>query len=588
MALPFLRRNAWKLAAAFAAAVALAYVFLRDTQAGPTVYALASLLAFVAFATGPALQGSRALQWKLFAAGMGLYAFADASWAIYTWIGWAQPYPSWADGVYLAAYALFVLGVLVLLRGSRPRAGDVLDGLLVAAAAGSVIWLLLIQTIANEAGTRLVERLVSAAYPTMDVLLVVGVVPLVFASRRRCTAYWALVAGFGLMMAADLLYAVLNLKGLYGDGSSLDFAWIAANGLLAVAALHPSVRLLSEPAKSALGKLGAGRLSIVAGALLVRPLLTLLLLVTGHRNLTFGLVIASAIAALLVILRLGLLWRERDQAEEDLRTSESRYRDLYAVADAARDQLAAQNDQLLELDRLKDEFVGLVSHELRTPLTSIRGYVDLLLEGADTPPERRDAFLEIVDRNANRLLTLVDDLLFVTQIGAGKLVLERNKLELASVARECVAAAQPLAEERGIAFEVTEYASPLVDADHSRLTQVLDNLISNALKFTPPGGRIELRIDCDDTTAHVEVTDTGIGIAKSDLPHMFSPFFRAASASSASIPGTGLGLAISKGIVETHGGAISVRSEEGRGSTFRVELPCLGVSVAEPDQALAS
>src|SRR6266550_4527081 len=129
MALPFLRRNAWKLAAAFTVAVALAYVFLRDTKAGPTVYALAGLLAFVAFAVGPAMQGSRALQWKLFAAGFGLYTVADASWAVYTWIGWAQPYPSWADGVYLAAYALFVLGVLVLLRGRRPRTGDVLGGL---------------------------------------------------------------------------------------------------------------------------------------------------------------------------------------------------------------------------------------------------------------------------------------------------------------------------------------------------------------------------------------------------------------------------------------------------------------------------
>ena len=110
MASPFLRRNAWKLAAAFTAAVALAYLFLRDTQAGPTVYALASLLAFVAFATGPLLHGSRALQWKLFAAGMGLYAVADFSWAVYTWIGWTQPYPSWADGAYLCAYALFALG----------------------------------------------------------------------------------------------------------------------------------------------------------------------------------------------------------------------------------------------------------------------------------------------------------------------------------------------------------------------------------------------------------------------------------------------------------------------------------------------
>jgi signal transduction histidine kinase len=589
MALPFLRRNAWKLAAAFTAAVALAYVFLRDTQAGPTVYALASLLAFIAFATGPRMQGSRALQWKLFAAGFGLYTVADASWAVYTWIGWTQPYPSWADGAYLAAYALFVLGVLVLLRGRRPRTGDVLDGLLIATAAASVIWLLLIEPIANEAGTRLIERLVSAAYPTMDVLLVAGVLPLVLASRLRCRAYFALVAGFGLMMTADLLYAVFNLKGLYGDGSSLDFAWIAANGLLAVAALHPSVRLLSEPAKTPPGKLGLGRLSIVAGALAVRPLITVALVVGGHRTLTLELAVASAIATLLVLLRIGLLWRERDQAEEDLRASESRYRDLYAVAEAGRDQLAAQNEKLRELDRLKDEFVALVSHELRTPLTSIRGYLDLLVDAdPDTPPERQQAFLEILDRNANRLLALVDDLLFVTQIEAGKLILELDELELASVARECAAAAQPLAAEQKIAFDVVEYASPVVNADRSRLTQVLDNLIANALKFTPPRGRVELRIDCDDTTAKLEVTDTGIGIAKSDLPHMFSPFFRAASASSASIPGTGLGLAISKGIIETHGGGISVQSEEGRGSTFRVELPCLAVAVEQPDRALAS
>jgi signal transduction histidine kinase len=247
--------------------------------------------------------------------------------------------------------------------------------------------------------------------------------------------------------------------------------------------------------------------------------------------------------------------------------------------------LEVRNERLLELDRLKDEFVALVSHELRTPLTSIRGYLELVIDGEAGPvTDDQRQFLGVVERNANRLLDLVGDLLFLAQIEAGKLSLEVGAVDLAAVAADSVETNRPLAEEKGITLTLATSPLPLLAGDRARLGQLLDNLVSNAIKFTPEGGRVDVRASSSRGTAVVEVRDTGMGIAAEEQEHVFERFFRTSRATEQAIQGTGLGLAISKAIVQAHGGRITLASAEGEGATFRVTVPIRAATPAPAEQ----
>jgi PAS domain S-box-containing protein len=260
---------------------------------------------------------------------------------------------------------------------------------------------------------------------------------------------------------------------------------------------------------------------------------------------------------------------------------------LLAEAERARGELAGQNERLLELDRLKDEFIALVSHELRTPLTSIRGYVELLRDGeAGELNEEQLQFLGVVERNSHRLLHLVGDLLFLAQVEAGKLSLELGAVDLSAIASESVEAARPAADEKEVTLTLATGPTPLLAGDRARLAQLLDNLVSNALKFTPRGGRVDVRLRASKGNAIVEVRDSGIGIPAGEQRQLFQRFFRSSNATAQAIQGTGLGLAISKAIVDAHGGRIAVTSQENDGTTFRVTFP-IPRQLAEPDQAVA-
>jgi signal transduction histidine kinase/L-asparagine transporter-like permease len=247
----------------------------------------------------------------------------------------------------------------------------------------------------------------------------------------------------------------------------------------------------------------------------------------------------------------------------------------------ARAQLEDQNTHLLKLDRAKDEFIGLVSHELRTPLTSIHGYLELI-QDPKTGELNADQqhFIEVIDRNSLRLLQLVGDLLLVAQSDAGELVLAIEDVPMSTLVTECVESALPAAARSNIALGLDAEPDLTVSGDPVRLAQVLDNLVSNAIKFTPAGGRVNVGLAQTEDVIRLEVRDTGIGISETEQANLFSRFYRTKQATEQAIQGTGLGLTIAKAIIEAHHGTITVESTPGKGTTMAVELVAIPAALA--------
>jgi signal transduction histidine kinase len=240
---------------------------------------------------------------------------------------------------------------------------------------------------------------------------------------------------------------------------------------------------------------------------------------------------------------------------------------------------------------MKSEFFALVSHELRTPLTSIMGYLDLL-EEAEGPKlkERGKKSVDVMRRNSKRLYALIDEVLLLNQVDAGGFTVSPRPMDLQELAAACVEEARPKAVAGGIKLNFEAFTSPEVLGDPDRLAEVIGNLLSNALKFTPRRGSVTVRVGKDGSNAAVEVEDTGTGIPAEEQSHLFDRFYRGAQARHQQVPGAGLGLAIVKTIVEAHGGSISATSVEGEGSKFHVELPLAatnghGAQALEPSRA---
>jgi two-component system phosphate regulon sensor histidine kinase PhoR len=230
--------------------------------------------------------------------------------------------------------------------------------------------------------------------------------------------------------------------------------------------------------------------------------------------------------------------------------------------------------ELRRLERIRRDFVVNVSHELKTPLTAIRGFIETLMDDPDIDMDTRSRFLARVNDQTLRLSTLVSDLLVLSRVEAEAGGIERRPVRLRQMLGEC---ANRLTAGRlgdSLAFEQEMPDEPvIVLGDEEGLRQVVDNLLDNAIKYTPKGGNVTLRLSVEEGSAVLEVEDTGIGIEAQPIDRIFERFYRVDKASSRELGGTGLGLAIVKHIVGSHNGRLAVTSEPGQGSTFRVTLP---------------
>jgi signal transduction histidine kinase len=248
---------------------------------------------------------------------------------------------------------------------------------------------------------------------------------------------------------------------------------------------------------------------------------------------------------------------------------------------ASNAELNEANARLRELAEMREEFLALTTHDLRSPLTVISGVISFFTSGrlGELSPEQKN-MVAMMERNTQNLIELVNDLLDAAKLESGSLQLEPTDVDLRDLINETCESFAQLAREKGLTLARDDMPADLprvVRADRAKLRRVIVNLLSNALKFTPKGGRVSVRVEAEgERAARIAITDTGVGIAADDLPFLFDKYEQARHRATRGEKGTGLGLYITRQLVELHGGEISVESEVGRGSTFSFTLPLAG------------
>ena len=381
------------------------------------------------------------------------------------------------------------------------------------------------------------------------------------------------VDGIGPVLDVDLVHARFAVDGRMGP---IAAQWVVPGG----PALPADDGLTTNAWREWVDLFGASR----QPAALNGAALAALVARVGRSPLTHGVSALLVVPVLAGVELVGVLCVARRQVEQDWTATEvalveSVAADMGRAVHHARmfEQQTTIVGQLRELDLTKSDFLSTISHELRTPLTSISGYVEMLRDGdAGGLHPMQENMLEIVGRNTQRLRDLIEDVLMISRIESGAVRSDRLPVLLSALTDQAVRTLRPLAADAKVTVDViATHDECMVLGDPAQLDRVLLNLIGNAIKFTPAGGRVTVVVEAREDELVLRVEDTGIGVPAAELDSLFTRFFRASNATSRQIPGTGLGLAIVASLVAAHEGRVEVDSVERRGTTFTVVLPRL-------------
>jgi signal transduction histidine kinase len=490
--------------------------------------------------------------WRLLALALSAEMTGDVVQAIYKVGLHESPYPSLADLFYLMFYPLLLLALLRVPATPFTRAKltrMMLDGATILVGGGAVVWYFVLGPTAVQGGQSTLAMAVSMAFPVGDLFLLAGLAAVLLrptpVALRTPLRLIALAVLLGII--ADVLYGSGQLEGTYIAGGYTDtlyvlefmtFALAGASQQLVRHGDHSAVLDASKRFRPKASWLPYLSVAIGLG----------ILLGVEHSRAFFpyvSLVLIVIVLTALVATRQYVAQRELVQAEAALRESE----------------------------RHKDEFLSVVGHELRTPLTSIRGSLGLLAGGilGELPKDAANMVgLAVV--NTDRLVRLINDILDIERMAAGRLELQLAATDAAGLVEQSMQVIQASADDAGVTL-YSEVPPIEVLADADRIVQVLVNVLGNAVKFSTRGGTVSIAVAASDQSALFSITDSGRGIPADRLEGIFERFRQVDASDAREKGGTGLGLAIARGIVEQHHGRMWAESQEDRGSTFRFTLP---------------
>jgi signal transduction histidine kinase len=519
-----------------------------------TVLVVVPLLAGVeCFRTARKSTNGQRAGWQLMGLACASWALGGAAWWYYEILADREvPFPSVADMGYLGLIPFAVAALLAFPQaGVRAalRLRNSLDGLIVAGSLLFMSWGFILAPAYEAGADSTLAMVIGLAYPVSDVLLAtLALLALANATGRARVAWVLLATGLLGLAVADTAFAYLTAAGAYASGAWSDLGWLAAFLLIGLAALRPDSAV--EPPQT----------PGVAPARVAVPLVSFsaalgaaLALVHRDGGLSGFLFVVALVNVALIMIR---------QAVAVLDTR------LLTV------KVEAAYGQLKEMEASRSQMLHNIAHDLMSPLSPIQLHVHMLEHGEVGPTPQQAKAYAVIRRSADRIRRLVEDLRDLGRLEGGKLKLEPRPVDLRELAENVVETYRNEAKERQVTLELHGDGPLATVADPERIGQVLTNLVTNALKFTPVGGRVDVHAHGAADSHHVSVRDSGRGLTEEEIGRLFKPFSQVHDPSQVKDKGTGLGLFISKGIVEAHGGKIWVESQGlGHGSTFLVSLP---------------